>query len=308
MLVVGDVIDDVVVTPSSTPRPDTDTLSSIRAVAGGSAANTAAWLGALGMAVDFVGIVGAPDVTRHTALLSECGVTAHLTAHATLPTGTIVVIVDGEHRTMLTEKGANPTLDLDAIPDALLATATAVHLTGYSLFAAATPAPLGAAADAPGTAAADGGAGFARLIARARQRGMLVSVDPGSAGFIADFGAARFLAAVEGASVLFPNLDEGRLLTGLREPVEVAARLARGFDVVALTLGTDGVVVARADEVFVVPAVPAAIVDPTGAGDAFSAGFLSSWLDSGDLEAAARAGVATAARAVAVIGGRPARA
>ncbi len=290
MLVAGDVIDDIVVAPTSTPRPDTDTLSAIRSVAGGSAANTAAWLGELGTPVDFVGVVGAADLARHSALLSAVGVTPHLTAHATLPTGTIVVIVDGEHRTMLTEKGANPTLDLDAIPDALLGTAAAVHLTGYSLFAAT-----------------DGGAAFSRLIARARERELLVSVDPGSAGFIADFGSDGFLGAVQGATVIFPNLEEGRLLTGLNEPVDIAAHLARAFDVVALTLGTDGVVVARGDEVLVVPAAAADIVDPTGAGDAFSAGFLNAWLRSGDLDEAAIQGAATAARAVAVVGGRPVR-
>ena len=78
ILVVGDVIDDTVVIPSGPIRPDTDTTSTIRRVAGGSAANTAAWLAALGADVSFVGAVGKADVARHAALLP--GVDAHLQA------------------------------------------------------------------------------------------------------------------------------------------------------------------------------------------------------------------------------------
>ncbi|MCU1441609.1 MAG: hypothetical protein JWP85_2606 [Rhodoglobus sp.] len=283
-LLVGDVIDDIVVTPSGPVREDTDTLSSIRSVPGGSAGNTAAWLAHLGAGVDFVGIVGHDDVARHSELFSAAGVVAHLQSHSTLPTGTIVLVVDGQQRTMYTQKGANPALDLDAIPDALLDGAAVLHLTGYTLFAAA-----------------DGGAAFTRLIARARQRGVRVSVDPGSAGFIADHGAERFLAAVSGASVLFPNLDEGRIMTGLVEPEAIVEALERSVELVVLTMGHDGVLVAGER----VPAAQVEIVDPTGAGDAFSAGFLEAWVRTGEVAAAARAGVAVAARAVGAVGGRP---
>jgi sugar/nucleoside kinase (ribokinase family) len=283
-LLVGDVIDDIVVTPSGPVRHDTDTLSSIRSVPGGSAGNTAVWLAHLGAAVDFVGIVGHDDVARHSELFSAAGVVAHLQSHSTLPTGTIVLVVDGQQRTMYTEKGANPALDLDAIPDALLDGAAVLHLTGYTLFAAA-----------------DGGAAFTRLIARARQRGVHVSVDPGSSGFIADFGAERFLEAVSGASVLFPNLEEGRILTGLVEPEAIVESLERSVELVVLTMGHDGVLVAGERA----PATQVEIVDPTGAGDAFSAGFLEAWVRTGEITAAARAGVAVAARAVGAVGGRP---
>ena len=54
----GDIIDDVVVVPNGPIRDDTDTDSVIRNRPGGSPANTAAWLGSLGAAVDFVGVVG----------------------------------------------------------------------------------------------------------------------------------------------------------------------------------------------------------------------------------------------------------
>ncbi|MCU1421395.1 MAG: hypothetical protein JWN36_1046 [Microbacteriaceae bacterium] len=288
IVVVGDVIDDVVVVPEHTIRPDTDTTSSIRSRPGGSAANAAAWIADLGGHVDFVGAVGAADVERHRALLP--GVRAHLIGHPTLPTGTIVVIVDGDTRTMLTETGANAALTADEVPDDLLDAAAATHFTGYSLFGS------------PHRAEA-----VRRLFHRARDRGVGVSVDPGSAGFIADFGPERFLDAIDGARFLFPNLDEGRLLTGLDDAEEVVAALAKRFEIVALTLDTEGVLVARhGADTQRVNARPVEVIDPTGAGDAFAAGFLTEWVRSGDAITAAETGVAAGARAVQVIGGRPA--
>ncbi|MDF1477925.1 carbohydrate kinase family protein [Leifsonia sp. H3M29-4] len=275
ILVIGDVIDDVVVVPSGPIRVDTDTPSTIRRVAGGSAANTAAWLASLGDEVSFVGCVNAADVARHTALLP--GVNVHLTASGA-PTGTIVILVDGEHRSMLTERGANAELDLGAIDDALIG--DHVHLTGHTM-------------------AASDGTAFARFIARAKSLGATVSVSPGSAAYIADLGAERFTEVIAGADVLFASLAEGAALTAADRPAEVAEAL--GFGTVVLTLGRDGVLV----DGHPVSAVPAEVVDPTGAGDALCAGFLASWVRDGDVLAAGRRGVEVAARAVGVIGGRP---
>lgn len=287
IVVFGDVIDDVVAMPYGAIRSDTDTAASIGFRPGGSAANTAAWLGSLGAKVDFVGVVGATDLERHTALLQRAGVTTHLRAHPNLTTGTIVILVEGERRTMLTERGANSELDpMDVTPE-LLAEAGVLHLTGHSLLNSAGPD------------------GFAYLVARARTAGVRVSVDPGSAGFIADYGHDKFLAAIAGAELVFPSLDEGRALTGLDDPADIVAKLAQTFPTVVLTMGVGGVVISHDGTTLMVPAVESPVVDPTGAGDAFSAGFLNGWVRSGDLSRAASAGAKLAAKAVAVIGGRP---
>jgi sugar/nucleoside kinase (ribokinase family) len=287
VVVFGDVIDDVIATPSGAIRPDTDTPARIERRGGGSAANTAAWLATLGPAVDFVGRVGVLDLERHTRVLREAGVRAMLAGDHVLPTGTIVILVEGDKRSMLTERGANAALDPDSVSDAILDGASALHFTGYSLFGRSETS------------------GFARLIRRAKSRGVHVSVDAASAGFMKDFGARRFLAAIAGADLLFPSLDEGRALTGLDDPESIARMLAKEFPVVALTLGSSGVIVASKGDPIVVDVVRVKTVDPTGAGDAFCAGFLAEWLHSRDARAAAGAGARLAARAVGVIGGRP---
>ena len=268
MLVVGDVIDDVIVVPHGPIRPDTDTVSDIRSTPGGSAGNTASWLGHLGVEVEFVGMVAQADVARHSAVFEQYGVVPRLQGHPTLPTGAIVIIVDGETRTMLTSRGANDALDLSLVD---VTGFDALHLTGYSLFQRADAAPVTA------------------LIERARAAGLQVSVDPGSAGFLLDYGVERFLDAIAGATILVPNLEESRVLGDV------------DFPIVAVTMDREGVVVNGQR----VEPVETTIVDPTGAGDAFTAGFLAALLDGDAPGTAAAAGARLASEAVAALGARP---
>ena len=288
VLVVGDLINDIVVVPREEIRPDTDTAATIKHASGGSAANTATWLASLGVEVDFVAAAGAHDAAAHDEELRAVGVSPHLQVEVGVSTGTIIIVVQGAERTMLTERGANSLLGAASVTDALLADAQLLHISGYSVV------------DGLGVA------GTRELIDRATEAGIPVSINPGSIGFISDFGVERFLEAIRGASLLFLSADEARLLTGEADP-DAAVRLLGGpFPLVALTRGADGVlVVADGAEPVAVPALQVRSVDPTGAGDAFIAGFLDAWLRTGDAVAAAEAAVYVAARAVMVIGGRP---
>jgi sugar/nucleoside kinase (ribokinase family) len=288
IVVMGDVIDDIVVQPLRAVEPDNDTPATITARPGGSAGNSAAWLGGLGADVFFVGRVGAADADRHAALFRAAGVEPRLTIDDRLPTGAVVSIVEGQSRTMLTQRGANTAFDPASVTDDLLEAAAVLHLTGYTLFGAADHAP------------------YRALFARAREHDVAISVDPGAASFLRGDGAARFLAAVDGATILFPNLDEGRALTGRSRTDEIARALSDRFPIVALTLGATGCLALSAGrECVEVAAGPAEVVDTTGAGDAFAAGFLADWVRSRSVAAAARAGVGAAARSVGVVGGRP---
>lgn len=307
VLVVGDVIDDVIVRPRGPVRPDTDTPADVLRVPGGSGANQAAWLAHAGARTRFAGRVGAADVARHTAALAGAGVEAVLAGDHDRPTGTIVIVVEGGSRTMLTDRGANLGLTAGDLPDALLDDVAVLLVSGYALF---DPGVLAAVTD---------------LARRARARGAAVVVDPSSAGFIADLGAATLLARLAGlggVDLLLPNADEARLLaTATAGPATTdggppdldvdaatataAVALRAHAATVVVKCGAAGALVATEGGVAAVPAVPAAVVDPTGAGDAFGAGLLAAWTAGAGAVAAARAGAALAALAVARTGARP---
>ena len=115
-------------------------------------------------------------------------------------------------------------------------------------------------------------------IERARAAGMTVSVDPSSWALLRP-------GAIPQVDLLLANEREAEHLTG-----EMVVKLGAGG--------------ARWGDVHV-PAVPVEVVDTTGAGDAFAAGFLSAWLTGAGPREALQAGCRVAARAVAQVGGRP---
>jgi sugar/nucleoside kinase (ribokinase family) len=290
-VVVGDVINDIVVRPFGPPAAGTDTPSLIEQTGGGSGANQAAWMGALGAAVRFAGRAGAQDANAHRLRLAQAGVDARITADPTRPTGTIVVLVgaDGE-RSMFTDRGASEVLDDDDLPADLLDGAELLHVSGYSLFSEASRAAV------------------LRLWRLAVDAGLHVSVDPCSAAGLAEVGAEAFVEWTGEADTVFPNLDEGRLLAAVEspEPAAIVDRLLEHYRTVALKLGPSGVLAASRDgERVRLPGRPVDVVDSTGAGDAFCAGWLVEWLSGGPLAERARAGLAAAARAVTQVGGRP---
>jgi sugar/nucleoside kinase (ribokinase family) len=289
VLVVGDVVDDIVVRPLGSVNAASDTDAEIRRTAGGSAANVAAWLGHLGADVRFVGRAGTEGAARHRDALSAYGVDARVSADPDAETATIVLNLDpaGE-RTMFVDRAANGLLSEDDLPTDVLDGVEWLHLTGYSFFDGAVRAVV------------------LDLLTRARAAGCGLSVDPSSAGFLARAGAESFLGWVEGADVLLPNLLEGQFLTGFEDADEVAAALAERFPVVVLTLGADGASLTTGGTSTRVDPVPASVVDTTGAGDAFAAGFLSVWTQDREPAAALAAGARASAQAVSVVGARPA--
>jgi len=288
VLVVGDVIEDIQVKILGPIRADTDTPAEIHRHMGGSAANTAAWLASDGVPVEFFGRVGAADVDALTADFLASGVTAHLEADPDRPTGTIVMLIEGETRTMLTDRGANVALHRDSLPTDAWREASWVHVTGYSLFHHDHPEFV------------------ADLITQAAARATPVMVDASSAGFLQDFGPARFLDLVTGARVLRCNRDEATVLSGGLGDDEALSFLAERFAVVVVTDGSRGAVVGSGADRARVAAVPVgAVVDPTGAGDAFNAGLLAGLSRSQTIEQAAAHAAVLAARAVTTWGARP---
>ncbi|WP_443040982.1 carbohydrate kinase family protein [Streptomyces sp. AHA2] len=292
LLVVGDVVTDVVARHRGPLAAGTDTAASILTVPGGAGANVACWAAHRGTAdVRLVGRVGADAAAWHERELVAGGVRPLLVVDPRLPTGTVICMVDesaAAERTFLTDSGASLRLDSADWSDALLDGVARLHLSGYLLFSESSRALVRVALRA------------------ARARGVPVSVDPASAGFLAGLGPARFLSLVDGVDVLLPSRDEACLLTGLRDASDAAAELSLRVPLVVTKQGCEGALVARAGEVTArVPAVPVTPLDTTGAGDAFTGGFLAALLAGAGPEDAAAQGCRAGALAVARVGGRP---
>ena len=182
---------------------------------------------------------------------------------------------------MLTDRGANLDLNLRSIDPTGFA---AVYLSGYSLFGRA----LGEIKD---------------FAARVKQAGALLAIDPGSYGYIKDHGLEAFKELISEADLIFPNLEEDQLL-GLS-------------GVVALNVVTKGQSGAEAHwangQSVEVAGLATESIDPTGAGDAFCAGFLAS-LVTGEVfqdlapemvQMALKSGVEAGSQAVQLVGARP---
>ncbi|GAA0198108.1 PfkB family carbohydrate kinase [Cytobacillus oceanisediminis] len=292
ILVVGDVVDDISVQPLAEVTPASDTPATIRMAPGGSAANVAAWLGSLGVPTRFVGRVGADAVERHAAALQAHGVDVRLAADPELPTATILLQLDevGE-RTMFVDRGANTRLQAADVPPEAWDGVTWLHLTGYSFFDEGTRSmALG-------------------LVAQARARGAGVSIDPSTVSFLRACGGATFLDWVDGADLAFPNIDEARVLVDARGPQIDLDALAGRFGAVVVTLGSMGAAfIGSVDGAPVreqLTAPRTSVVDTTGAGDAFAAGFLSVWVRRHDPVPALEAGRSAAERCIAALGARP---
>jgi ribokinase len=284
VVVVGDVCTDVVVLLAGVPAPGSDRPASIAHRGGGAGANVAAHLAALGTPVVLAGCVG-DDVPGQALCrgLADGGVALAVRTVPGTATGTIVSLVepDGE-RSMVADRGANLALRPGDVP--LPPSGGHLHLSGYTLLD-----------DGPRAA------GLAALAA-AREAGCTISVDPASTGPLAAYGVDRWLADTASATLLLPNADEARLLTGCADVTDAARALAGRHPVVVVSLGADGALWAAGDLLVHRPAHPAHVVDTTGAGDAFTAGVLSVWTAAGGRPDPADALEAGLRRAATVVG------
>ena len=302
-VVVGQWMTDVVASLPGPLREGTDTAAHVQVLGGGAAANTAAWLAHDGHATTLVARVGDDLLGRAGRTeLEDLGVHCELAVDPSRPSGTCIVLVgpDGE-RTMVPDAGANEGLRPGDLDDDLFRPGSHLHLSGYTLLV--------------------GGSRMAGLSAldRARLRGMTTSVDVASVGPLVDAGAERFLSWVTGVDVLLANASEAALLAGLPAPLpdddeatslagaDLAARtLCSTASFVVVKLGPRGAVAGDASGGSAyAPAVPVDVIDSTGAGDAFTAGFLPAWVDRSGLQVALERGNRSASRVVSRVGARP---
>lgn len=248
---IGDLILDVVVLPDGPLTPDADTPSTIRFIAGGQAANVAAWARALGATsrlickrgTDVASELAAEQVARHGVEI--CGPVA------AGPSGVVVSVRDAHgRRTMASDRGIASRLEPAEIDPSWVQSCDVLHVSGYCLLREPmVEAAIEAASHAP-----------------------RVTVDLASAHDIEIVGARRFATALE---ALRPDLAFA---------TEAERAAVPDFDTTwVIKLGARG---ARFPE-GLYPAPSVAPVDTTGAGDALAAGYLVGGPDVA-IQAAAR--------------------
>ncbi|SEQ26999.1 Sugar or nucleoside kinase, ribokinase family [Devosia sp. YR412] len=289
VLVVGDVMTDVIVMPEGPIVKGSDRRATVRSRPGGSGANQAVWLGAMDAPVVFAARVGADDLHMYENYFRGSGVIPMLAGDRELPSGVLVTIVDPDgERSFLTDRGANLNLSAADLPGSMLDDIGMVMVSGYSFFA-------------PGPRAA-----VQALFAEARARGIAVAVDPASVGFLVEVGPAEFLNWTRGATAIFSNESEAEALTGAIGYEAQLRALGDYYDTVLIKRGASGAAIGGRDGVRVeLPAPSVSVVDTTGAGDAFAAGFIAAHLSGADEAGALARGIAAGSKAVQSIGGQP---
>jgi len=283
VVVVGDVGLDVVAKLAGPVVFGHDTRAGITVAPGGAGGNTAAWLARHPVDVSLIARVGADEAGRAaTTELAAAGVDCRFAVDPQLPTCCVVVLVgDDGDRTMFADRGANAAFCPDDVDLPSPVGPTHLHLSGYVLLDSASR-PAGLAA-----------------LAAAKDRGWTTSVDPQAALHIRTAGAATFLSWVRGADLLLPNDAELAVLGGPEAVLE-------SVGAIVVTHGRQGASWYSPDVRANVPAPATHETDSTGAGDAFNAGLLASWLTGGDPVAALSAGVQSGTAAAAAVGARPA--
>lgn len=271
---IGDLVEDVVVWLNGELNIGSDTDSVIVRTRGGSAANVAMFAALNGTPSRFIGQVGDDNLGQQLcASLRQSGV--DVCAVAKGRTGSIVVLVqpNGE-RTFLTDRGVAS--DLSVFDTAHLAGVSIVHVPTYSL-----------AQDPLATTAV-------QYMRAARTAGALISIDASSISVLRDYGVNRYCSLIASIApdVFLCNNDEAALLN-----ID-SARPMTGADLTVIKRGALQVtaITAAGAVTEVVPSSVANIVDTTGAGDAFAAGFLPAYSSSRNIVDAITRGHSIAAR------------
>ncbi|MFV2064106.1 MAG: carbohydrate kinase family protein [Chloroflexota bacterium] len=295
--VIGDVNPDILVI-------DTDAVpefgqveklvGTIRLTVGGSSSISACGLARLGLKVAHGGIVGDDNLGRAIieALRERSVDTSTISIDPAIPTGATVILGKGDDRALLTATGTIDRLRAEDVPRETLPHIRHLH--------------AGSTAIQPRLRA-----GLPALFRDARTAGVSSSFDTNWDPERRWEGIEPMLAA---ADIFLPNEREAALISGVLDPLDAARALvakaaAAGRDAsappltVAVKLGADGALAVRGDEALRLSADDVEVVDSTGAGDAFNAGFIYGFLDDRPLDQMLALAVACGSISTRAIGG-----
>lgn len=287
ILCMGDVALDVIAQLKEPINYGNDTASRISTHPGGQAANVATWITRTNNKAAIVARVGNDPVGF--ALVSDLdkyGVEHSGMMNSGRPSGVVVILVDSNgERTMFPDNGANADLEVSDLPS--LDDVDGVFLSGYALL------------DFRSRDAALG------MVKKFQERKIPIFFDPTTTGAMKVVPRQEILDWVGMVDGILLNSDEARYLGESNELEEAEENLLKRTPLVVIKMGSRGALGVYQDQFVKVPAVTTNVVDTTGAGDSFAAGFIPKWLETKNLEDALNAGTALAAKCVSIVGARP---
>ena len=267
-----------------------DAMGPATETSGGSSANTVAGVASFGGRAAFIGTVRDDqlgEIFRHD--IRACGVDYDVPSGTDGPSTArcLILVTPDAQRSMSTYLGISSLIEPENVDEDLVASAKVVYCEGYLW-------------DMPQSIEA-----IKKAFDRARESGGKVGFAL-SDDFCVDRHRDDWQALVdERVDLLFANEEEICSLCEV-DDFEAAVEAIRGrCEIAALTCSERGSVIVTADETIRVPAEPVDVVDTTGAGDLYAAGFLHAYTQGRDLETCARLGSAAAAEVISHLGARP---
>ncbi|MBU6314303.1 MAG: carbohydrate kinase family protein [Actinomycetales bacterium] len=287
ILCIGDLALDVISQLKEPINYGNDTASRISSHPGGQAANVSTWITRTHSKAQLVARVGNDPVGF--ALISDLdkyGVEHMNLMHSGRPTGVVVILVDSNgERTMFPDNGANADLEVSDLPP--LDDVDGVYLSGYALLDFRSREAV------------------LSMIAKIKAAGKPIYFDPTTTGAMKIVSRDEVLSWVSLMDGILLNAEEALYLGDAKDVETAEKNLTAYTPLVVIKLGSRGAMAVFGDVVAKVSAVTTTVVDTTGAGDSFAAGFIPKWLETNDLEASLSAGTALAAKCVATVGARP---
>ena len=254
---------------------------------GGCANNTALALARLGISVGAMGKIGTDafgDLILQTLSDNGVDVTGMRQDSNDSTSFTFVAVASDGERTFYHYIGANGSLCVADLDWELIKTAKILHIAGAMVMPRFDGTPM------------------ANVLREAKAQGITTSLDT-----VYD-ATGKWMATLEPClqhvDIFMPSIVEAQHLTGLSECREITQFLRNNYDIdtIAIKMGENGSYVSTPETELSVPAYPVNVVDGTGAGDAYCAGFLAGMIMGWDLKATAELASATGAACVTAMG------
>jgi sugar/nucleoside kinase (ribokinase family) len=290
VIVVGELNADLILRGNVTPAfgQVEQIIDAATLTIGSSSAIFACGAARLGLRVAFIGKAGDDEFGRFMRReLQQRGIdTRGIVIDPRLPTGLSVILSRPADRAILTHLGSIAALRLDEIDLSLVSRARHLHLGSYFLLDALRP-------DVP------------RLFDEAKARGLTISIDTNYDP--AGEWAGGLHAALQRVDVFLPNAIE-LLAIAHEDSIEAGLNRLAAIPTVAVKLGARGAAARRGSQIVYADSIPTQVVDTTGAGDSFDAGFVYACLVGQDLLQALRFACACGSLSTRAAGGTGAQA